>query len=101
MASQGIVEYVYLDAQAYEGESFNFSSKHFTILTKHLTSGRLKLVITDITRSEVHARIDKNLETDFTAVKNLQKNSRVLRSFPGRCANLHNARSRRSGGEHP
>lgn len=82
MASPGIVEYVYLDAQAYEGESFNFSSKHFTILTKHLTSGRLKLVITDITRSEVHARIDKNLETEFTAVKNLQKNSRVLRSSP-------------------
>lgn len=41
----------------------------------------MKLVIADITKTEVHARIDKNLE-NFAALKHFQKNARVLRSSP-------------------
>ena len=82
MAPTVIVEYVFLDAQAYEAASFNFASKHFATLAKHLESGRLRLVITDITKREVHARIDRNLDKDFTALKNLQKNARVMRTSP-------------------
>src|SRR5687767_1254881 len=82
MPSTAIVEFVFLDAQAYEAASFNFKSKHFTTLAKHLESGRLKLVITDITKSEVHARIEKNVERDLAALQNFQKSARVLRSAP-------------------
>lgn len=82
MASTTIVEHVFLDAQAYESASFNFESKHFAALAKHLESGRLKLVIADITKTEVHKRIDKNLESEFGTLEKVQKNSRVLRSSP-------------------
>ena len=82
MVSTAIVEHVFLDAQAYEAASFNFASRHFATLAKHLESGRLTLVITDITKSEVLARIVRNLEREFTALENFQKKARVMRASP-------------------
>lgn len=82
MGTTSIVETVFLDAQAYEAASFNFNGKLFSALRKHLASGRLRLVITDITKEEVDARIDKNLAQELAALGKAQKNARVLRSSP-------------------
>ena len=52
MSSRGIAEAVFLDTQAFEAASFNFSSASFAALNKYRETGRLRLVLTDITVAE-------------------------------------------------
>jgi hypothetical protein len=82
VASTAIPEAVFLDAQAFENASFNFQAKPFTALRRHLQSGRLRLVISDITVAEVKSRIEKNVEKEVAAHANFAKGARVLRSLP-------------------
>ena len=72
--------FVFLDTQAFEAESFNTQSTHFETLAKHLKSGRLKLVATDITRTEVHGRIDSVCKEEIASLRKIKQKSRVLRS---------------------
>src|SRR5438045_236949 len=91
MASTAIPEAVLLDAQAFENASFNFASKTFKALKRHLQLGRLRLVITDITVAEVKSRIAKNVEKEVAAHTKFAKVARVFRSSPlaaGAVANL-------------
>ena len=55
-------------------------STHFKALAKHLESGRLRLVITDITKTEVHKRIDTRCREELDSLRRIRKNARVLRS---------------------
>jgi hypothetical protein len=80
VTSNAIPEAVFLDAHAFENASFNFASKQFTALKKHLESERLRLVITDITVAEVKSRIRKNVVNEVFAHKKFTKAARVLRS---------------------
>ncbi len=80
MASTAIPEAVFLDTQVFEGASFNFTSTSFAALSKHLESGRLRLVITDITIAEVRARIEKAVARELAAHGEFRKHARVLRS---------------------
>ena len=80
MASTAIPEAVFLDAQVFENASFNFKARSFLSFKKHLATGRLRLVITDITVAEVRARIEKNVQNETTAHQKFKKDSRVLRS---------------------
>jgi hypothetical protein len=80
MSSTAIPEAVFLDAQAFESASFNLKTKPFTSLRRHLESGRLRLVITDITVVEVRARIKKNVPKELAVHQKFRKDARVLRS---------------------
>lgn len=71
---------VFLDTQAYEMATFNMESAHFQALAKHLESGRLRLVITDITKAEVHRRIEKRCQEELAELTRLRKKTKVLRS---------------------
>ena len=57
MASTARVDYVYLDTESYEAASYDFAGTRLKALAKHLESGRLKLLTTDITKAEVRHRI--------------------------------------------
>src|SRR5690349_18704293 len=83
MASTAIPEAVFLDAQAFEAASFNFKTSAFMALKRHRASGRLRLVIPDITVAEVHARIEKNVRREASAHQKFRKEARVLRSSGG------------------
>jgi hypothetical protein len=80
MASTAIPEAVFLDAQVFESASFNFKTKPFTALRRHLESGRLRLVVIDITVAEVRARIEKNVVKELAVHERFRKDARVLRS---------------------
>ena len=73
-------QFIFLDTAAYEAESFNTESTHFKALAKHLESDRLRLVITDITKTEVHQRIDKRCREELDSLRKMRKKARVLRS---------------------
>ena len=72
-------QFIFLDTEAYEAESFNTESTHFKALAKHLESRRLRLVITDITKTEVHKRIDKRCREELES---------LFSGFRGRCQNF-------------
>lgn len=71
-------EVVFLDTQVFDSAGFNLDSKNFAALTKHLESKRLKLLLTDITRSEIASRIEKNVRKDVEAHDKLKKSARVI-----------------------
>lgn len=58
MATNVIVETISLDTQVFVATGFGFNGRSFKALRKHLASGRLQLVMTDITVREVRARIN-------------------------------------------
>jgi len=74
-----IPEAVFLDTQVFDSASFNFDTKSFTALGKHLQSGRLRLVLTDITISEVKSRIAKNIDREIEAHEKFVNTARVLK----------------------
>ena len=78
-----IARFVFLDTQAYEAASFNTESAHFKTLARHLKSGRLKLLITDITKTEVHHRIDKQCHQELASLKDFRQKARLLRTANG------------------
>ncbi len=71
-------EVVFLDTQAFDAAGFNLRSQHFVALTKHLDSKRLKLLTTDITRAEIAARIEKNVQKEVDAHEKYKKGARVI-----------------------
>jgi hypothetical protein len=80
MSHNQAAEAIFLDTQAFEAASLNFKTPTFAALRKHLESGRLKLVTTDITIREVHARIEKNARKELTAHDKFREAARIIRS---------------------
>ncbi|HVI09024.1 MAG TPA: PIN domain-containing protein [Candidatus Binatia bacterium] len=61
MTAASIVETISIDTQVFVATGYGFTGKSFQSLKKHLASGRLRLVMTDITVREVHARIEQSV----------------------------------------
>jgi PIN domain-containing protein len=80
MTSRRIAEAVFLDTQVFEAASFNFESAPFAALAKHLETGRLRLVLTDITVAEVRAHIVEAVDRELKAHRAFRQQARVLRS---------------------
>jgi PIN domain len=74
---------IFLDTQVFEGASFNYQTKTFGALDKHLAEGDLQLVITDITVREVHARILVAVAKELELQRKFRDNARVLKSATG------------------
>jgi hypothetical protein len=60
-----IVETVSLDTQVFVATGYGFNNKAFLSLMSHFASGRLRLVMTDITVREVHARIKQSVAEEL------------------------------------
>ena len=80
MPSRGIAEAVFLDTQAFEAASFNFSSASFAALNKYRETGRLRLVLTDITVAEVRRRISEAVDREVKAHRAFRQQARVLKT---------------------
>ena len=65
MTAAAIVEYISLDTQVFVATSFGFNGKSFEALKKHLASGRLNLVMTNITIHEVKSRIKQKVAEEL------------------------------------
>ena len=73
-------DFVFLDAQVYEGNSFNYTNTAFRSLIEQLESKRLHLVTTDITVRETMVGIENNLKHDLAKVRKAVRDARVLRN---------------------
>jgi hypothetical protein len=80
MPSTVIPEALFLDTEVFENASFSFKTQQFSSLKRHLSSGRLRLVTTDITVAEIKARIGERVEAATLAHQVFRRNARVLRS---------------------
>jgi hypothetical protein len=78
--STAITEAVFLDTQVFETASFNLGSTTFAAFTKHLETGRLRLITTDVTVGEIRARIEKTVAVEVSAHRQFRNRARVLRS---------------------
>ena len=65
MTAGAIVETISIDTQVFVATGYGFSGKAFQSLKSHFASGRLKLVMTDITIREVHARIKQSVAEEL------------------------------------
>ena len=73
-----IPEVVSIDTQVFVATSFNFDGPAFQALRTHLESGRLRLILTDITVREVKDRIAKSVANELISQKKFRKESRTL-----------------------
>ena len=87
MVSTSRVEYVYLDTASYEAASYDFTGTRLKALTKHLESGRLMLITTDITKAEVRRRIADNLRGEIASLRKWERGARTLRTV-SRCGQI-------------
>lgn len=75
-----IAETVFLDTQVFYDAKFNLNSKSLAALRKHLESGRLSLLTTDITNNEIQAGIDKTVHAEVAVHKRFAKDAAVLQT---------------------
>ena len=80
MVSTSRANYVYLDTESYEAASYDFAGTRLKALAKHLESGRLKLITTDITKAEVRCRMTDNLRGELAALRKWRRRARTLRT---------------------
>jgi hypothetical protein len=59
------VETISIDTQVFVATGYGFSGRAFQSLKSHFASGRLQLVMTDITVREVHARIKQSVTEEL------------------------------------
>jgi hypothetical protein len=69
---------VFLDTQVFEQEFFNFESSRFSLLKRLVSEGHAKVVITEITRREVVARIRETAAKALQALKLIRKKRRSV-----------------------
>jgi hypothetical protein len=78
MTVEAIVKHISLDTQVFVATGFNFGSKVFEALKKHIATGRLGLVMTDVTVMEVKSRIKQNVAAELLRQREFINESRVL-----------------------
>lgn len=71
---------VFLDTQVFVAASFNFNSAPFQALLKHFESGRLRLLMTDVTLSEVGSNIAEEVQKEIALHAGFMKKARFLKS---------------------
>ena len=71
---------VFLDTEVFDGEGFHFESLKLQLISSLASAGKIKLMITDVTRRECCNRIKKHLTAAKTWLKNpdLRKPASVL-----------------------
>ena len=78
MANGALAETISIDTQVFVATGFGFSSKAFQSLKNHFASGRLNLVMTDITIREVHARIKRSVTEELVGQRSFINKARAL-----------------------
>jgi PIN domain len=73
-----LVETISIDTQVFVATGFGFSSKAFQSLKNHFASGRLKLVMTDITIREVHTTIKQSVAEELVFQRSLINEAHAL-----------------------
>ncbi|WP_263359619.1 PIN domain-containing protein [Acidicapsa ligni] len=81
MAGNPVTDAVHLDTQFFVSSAFSFNSNKIESLKRHFASGRLRLILTDITIAEVHARIRKTVAEELL----------LHRQFVNQVKALHNS----------
>jgi predicted nucleic acid-binding protein len=71
---------VFLDTQVFVAASFNFKSAPFQALRKHFESGRLRLLMTDVTFSEIGSNIAEEVHKEIAIHAAFIKKARFLKS---------------------
>jgi predicted nucleic acid-binding protein len=71
---------VFLDTQVFVKASFNFNTAAFQALLKHFRSGRLRLLMTDVTLSEVKNNIAAEVQKEIALHAGFIKKARLLKS---------------------
>lgn len=71
---------MFLDTQIFVAASFNFKSAPFKALLKHFQSGRLRLLVTDVTLSEVQSNIAEEVHKEIGLHAVFIKKARFLKS---------------------
>lgn len=74
------VSTVFLDTQVFVSASFNFTSAPFQSLKKHFKSGRLRLLVTDVTLGEVHSNILEEVQKEIGLHTVFIRKARFLKS---------------------
>jgi hypothetical protein len=79
------IETISIDTQVFVATGYGFTGKPFQSLKKHLASGRLKLVMTDITVREVHVRIEQSVAEELLRHREFVNKASALfnSSIPG------------------
>jgi hypothetical protein len=78
VTARAIVEAISIDTQVFVATGYGFSSKSFQSLKSHFASGRLNLVMTDITVREVHARIKQSVAEELVGQRSFINNASAL-----------------------
>jgi hypothetical protein len=78
MTSGSIIEIISIDTQVFVATGYCFSSNAFESLKGHFASGRLRLVMTDITIREVRARIRQSVTEELVHQRSFVNKARVL-----------------------
>jgi hypothetical protein len=71
---------IFLDTQVFVAASFNFNTAAFQALLKHFQSGRLRLLMTDVTMSEIRSNIAEGVEKEIALQLAFIKKARFLKS---------------------
>ena len=78
MAATSIVETISIDTQVFVATGYGFTSMSFQSLKNHFASGRLKLVMTDITVREVHKRIKQSVDEELVRHREFVNKAKAL-----------------------
>ncbi len=74
--------YVFLDTCIFQQKNFQFLSYELKALKSLVDAGQAKLLITDVTVSEVRSHIAVKSREAAAAIKKLKKDAMILRNFP-------------------
>lgn len=72
---------VFLDTSVYQGKNFQFQSHILKSLKDLVHSGELRLLISDITKSEIKLHISQKAKSAASVVKKLKKEAMILRNL--------------------
>ena len=78
MAAASIVETISIETQVFVATGYGFTGKSFQSLKSHFASGRLNLVMTDITVREVHNRIKKSVAEQLVRHREFVNKAKAL-----------------------
>lgn len=76
-----IARNVFVDSSVVIGKNYRYSHSLFAALSQAISSGRIKLLTTDVTIEEVKAHIDRDIDVATQAVKKCRSSAKILRNI--------------------
>ena len=73
---------VHLDTEVFDAAKLNFTSKKFETLQKHCQEGRVRLLMTTVTKREILRHIREQVQSAVTAQKQIAAEWSFLRNLP-------------------